>query len=74
MVNNLPVNAGHTGNMGLILCLKDLPEEEMTTDDHILAWKIPWVEEPSVLQSIGLQRVKHDYAGIFNTICIMQYI
>ena len=36
-VKNLPANAGHTGNLGLILCLKDLPEEEMTTDNHILA-------------------------------------
>ena len=28
----------------------------------ILAWKIPWTEEPGRLQSMGLQRVKHDWA------------
>ena len=35
-------------------------EEEMATHASILAWKIPWTEEPGGLQSIGLQRVRHD--------------
>ena len=35
-------------------------EEEMTTHSSILAWKIPWTEEPGRLQSMGLQRVRHD--------------
>ena len=35
-------------------------EEEMTTHSSIIAWKIPWTEEPGRLQSIGLQRVRHD--------------
>ena len=39
---------------------EDLLEEEMATHSSILAWKIPWTEEPSGLQSIGLQRVRHD--------------
>ena len=34
---------------------EDLLEEEMTTHSSILAWEIPWTEEPSGLQSIGLQ-------------------
>ena len=38
---------------------EDSPGEEMATDTSILAWKIPWTEEPEGLQSIGLQRVKH---------------
>ena len=33
----------------------------MATHSSILAWKIPWTEEPGVLQSIGSQRVGHDY-------------
>ena len=32
----------------------------MATHTSILAWKIPWTEEPGVLQSIGMQRVRHD--------------
>ena len=32
----------------------------MSTHSSILAWRIPWTEEPGGLQSIGLQRVKHD--------------
>ena len=35
-------------------------EEEMATHSRILAWRIPWREEPGVLQSMGLQRVGHD--------------
>ena len=35
-------------------------EKEIKTHSSILAWKIPWVEEPGGLQSIGLQRVRHD--------------
>ena len=35
-------------------------EEEMRTHSSILAWKIPWTEEPSGLQSMGSQRVRHD--------------
>ena len=35
-------------------------EEEMATHSSVLAWEIPWTEEPGRLQSIGLQRVEHD--------------
>ena len=35
-------------------------EEEMATHSSILAWKIPWMEEPGRLQSTGSQRVRHD--------------
>jgi len=35
-------------------------EEEMATHSSILAWRIPWREEPGRLQSTGLQRVRHD--------------
>ena len=41
---------------------KDPLEEEMTTHSSILAWKIPWTEEPGGLQSMGSQRVGHEHA------------
>ena len=39
---------------------EDLLEKEMATHSNTLAWKIPWTEEPGRLQSMGLQRVRHD--------------
>ena len=38
----------------------DLLEKEMATHSSILAWKIPWIEEPGRLQSMGSQRVGHN--------------
>jgi len=40
---------------------EDALEKRMATHSSILAWKIPWTEEPGGLQSIGSQRVGHDY-------------
>ena len=37
---------------------KDLLEKEMAAHSSILAWRIPWPEEPGGLQAIGLQRVR----------------
>ena len=37
-------------------------EEEMATHSSLLAWRIPWAEEPGGLQSMGLQRVGHHLA------------
>ena len=39
---------------------KDPLEKEMATQSSILAWKIPWTEEPGRLYSMGSQRVGHD--------------
>ena len=39
---------------------KDLLGKKIATHSSILAWKIPWTEEPGRLQSMGLQRVGHD--------------
>ena len=41
---------------------EDSLEKEMATHSSILAWKIPWMEEPGGLQSTGSQRVGHDWA------------
>ena len=35
-------------------------EKEMATHSSVLAWRIPWTEEPDGLQSMGSQRVRHD--------------
>ena len=47
-----------------VQCLgwEDSLEEEMATCSSILAWKIPWTEEPDELQSMGSRRVRHDWA------------
>ena len=42
------------------LSWEDSPEKEMATHFSILAWEIPWKEEPGGLQTTGLQRVRHD--------------
>ena len=39
---------------------EDLLEKEMATHSSILAWEIPWMEEPGGLQSMGSRRVRHD--------------
>ena len=39
---------------------EDPLEKEMATHSSILAWRIPWTEEPGGLQSTGLPRVRHD--------------
>ena len=39
---------------------EDALEKEMATRSSILAWKIPWMDEPGRLQSVGSQRVRHD--------------
>ena len=42
------------------LGLEDPLEKEMSTYSRTLAWKIPWMEDPGRLQTIGLQRVGHN--------------
>ena len=40
---------------------EDPLEEEMATHSSMLAWEIPWIEEPGGLQSMGSQRVGHNW-------------
>ena len=56
MIKNRPANAGDAGS---IPGLGRSPGEGMTTHSSILAWEIPWTEEPGRLQSVGSQRVGH---------------
>ena len=55
MVKNLSVRQ----EMGSIPGSEDPLEKRMTTHCNILAWRIPWTEEPGGLQSMELQRVGH---------------
>ena len=48
--------------VGLILGWEDLLKEGMATHSNILAWRIPWTEEPGGLQSMGSQRGRYDLA------------
>ena len=49
---------------------EDPLEKETTTHSSILAWKISWTEEPGRLQSIGSQRVRHNWAtNTLSTVC-----
>ena len=54
VVENLPANAADAVDTGSSL------EDEMATYSSILAWGIPWMEEPGGLQSLGSQRVGCD--------------
>ena len=56
VVKNLPASA--TGDTGSVLGQEAALEEEMATYYSILAWEIPWMKEPSGLQSTGSQRVR----------------
>ena len=71
--------------LGIICLVKHLPaiqetwvrflgweeslEKEMATHYSTLAWRIPWTEEPGGLQSMGLQRARHDWATNTHTHC-----
>ena len=55
LVKNPPANAGDTEMWVQSLDREDPLEEEMATHSSILAWEIPWAEEPGGLQSMELQ-------------------
>ena len=55
VVKNLPANAGNIRNAGPIPGSGRFPEEGYGNHSSILAWRIPWTEEPGGLQSIALQ-------------------
>ena len=59
-VENPPVSSGDVRDVGWISGSGRSLDQEMATCSSILAWKIPWTEEPGRLQSMGSQRVGHD--------------
>ena len=60
--SDIKASAYNAGDRGSISGSGRSPGEENATHSSILAWKIPWTEEPGRLQSMGLQRVGHNWA------------
>ena len=61
VVKKLPANAeGDSKRHRFDPWVGKTPEEGVATHSSILAWRIPWTEEPGGLQSMWLQRVRHD--------------
>ena len=54
-------SACNAGDLGSSLGWEDPLEKGMSIHSSILAWRIPWTEEPGGLQSMGSQRVRHDW-------------
>ena len=73
MVKNPHTNAGDR-DVGSIPGGRDTLEKKMVTHSSILAWKILWVEEPGGLQSIGSQRVRHDWVTEHAKILCFAYL
>ena len=60
VIKNSPASAGDVRDMDSIPGSGRSPGGEHGSPRRILAWRIPWTEEPGRLQSIGLQRAGHD--------------
>jgi len=60
VVENLPASVGDMRDEGSIPGSGRSPGEGHATHSSILAWRIPWAEDPGGLQSTGSQRVGHD--------------
>jgi len=58
--SNSKESACNAGDQGLIPGSERFSGEGMATHSSILAWRIPWTEKPGRLQSVGLQRVRHN--------------
>ena len=67
VAKNMPANAGDIKDRGSILELGRFLGGGMATHSSVLAWIIPWTEEPGGLQSIGLQRVGHNQSELAST-------
>ena len=57
------------GLTSLHLCI----EKAMATHSSVLAWRIPWTEEPGGLQSMGSLRVRHDWATLLSLFTFMHW-
>ena len=67
-MKNPPANAGDIRDSGSIPGVGKIPlEEGMATHSNVLAWRIPWTEEPGGLESTGLQRVGHNRSDLAQT-------
>ena len=71
MIKNLP---GMQERQVQSLGREDPMEKDVATLSSILAWRIPWTEEPGGLQSIGSQRVGHSWSDLAGTAHILNII
>ena len=60
MVKNPPANVGDIRHVGLVPGSGRSPRGGIATHFRILAWRIPWTEDPGGLPSMGSHRVGHD--------------
>ena len=60
VIKNPPGNSGDVRDLGSIPGWEDPLEEGTATHSSVLAWRIPWTEEPGGPQSMGFQRVRQD--------------
>ena len=67
VVKNLPANSGDTREVGLSPGPEDPLEEGMATHSSLLAWRIPWTEEPGGPRSTGSQRVRYSWSNLAHT-------
>ena len=70
MVKNLPARRE---TQVQYLVWEDSLEKGMATHFSILAWRIPWTEEPGKLQSMGSQRAGHDWVLTLSVLCPFSY-
>ena len=59
-----PVSTWHSCGHSFATSLEPFPEKAMTAHSSTLAWKIPWMEEPGGLPSLGSHRVGHDWSDL----------
>ena len=70
-MENPPANAGDTGDKGSTPGLGRSPGGEVTAHSSILAWRIPWTEEPGGPESMGMQRVRHRKGKILRDLLLL---
>ena len=69
-----PLSQKHDPSSGLYLCLLAVFFlKAMASHSSTLAWKIPWIEEPGRLQSMGLRRVRHDWVTSLSLFTFMHW-
>ena len=68
VVKNLPPNAGDIRDDGFKPWARKIPWRRSWPPTPVfLAWRIPWTEEPGRRQSIGLQKVRHNWSDLAQT-------
>ena len=74
LVKKLSANAGDIKRLVWFLSQEDPREEGLATHSSILAWRIPWTEEPGRLQSIGSQRVQYHWSDLAQHIMVILFL